>query len=196
MKSGTKLGDSKMGICPSSARARFCRESAPPAVRDGVVDVASHSGLTRECHALFYGGAQARIFAKERTCARACRESAPPSVCDGDVRRSRIAIDVGAKLTTLQQRVASSRVPWLLLAGLGELRVMRAVSRRERRCLKCQHLSDTGQSRLSAPPRGRTSAPQVTDVLSRSGRSSYGQRWHVSPRGTTTPRKVHRWQMG
>jgi len=85
MKSGTKLGDSKMGICPSSARARACRESAPPSVRDGVVDVASHL------------------------------------VCD--VRRSRIAIDVGdsdvgAKLTTLQRRVASSRVPWLLLAVL------------------------------------------------------------------------------
>jgi hypothetical protein len=87
MESGTKLGDSKMGICPSSARARFCRESAPPSVRDGIVDVASHL------------------------------------VCDGDVRRSRIAIDVGdsdvgAKLTTLQRRVASSRVPWLLLAVL------------------------------------------------------------------------------
>ena len=36
---------------------------------------ASHSGLRRECHALFCEGAHARF----------CRESAPPSVCDVDV---------------------------------------------------------------------------------------------------------------
>jgi len=46
--------------------------------------VASHSGLRRECHALFYGGAHAQFS----------RKSAPHLVCDVDVRRWRISKDV------------------------------------------------------------------------------------------------------
>jgi hypothetical protein len=72
--------------------------------------VASHSGLRRECHALlyegahvlFYGGAQARIFTKERT--------API--------RWRVEHDVGDKFRRYSKEVESSRVPWLLLAVL------------------------------------------------------------------------------
>jgi len=72
---GIGVGDNDVGgklrRYPCSSCRRYTCTSADATAegwsrRESVFAVASHSGLRRECYALFYGGAQARIFTKER----------------------------------------------------------------------------------------------------------------------------------
>jgi len=113
------------GDMPFSARAQFCRESAPPLCARRL------NGLA--CRA-----------AREKPGWVPASPDRVPVVDVGDS-------DVGAKLTTLQRRVASSRVPWLLLAGLGELRVMRAPSRAERKGLNVDTFPKLDRLRFPSP---------------------------------------------